>query len=121
MPPQALLTTSSFAAQRLHHADGKRDLLERIALVEVKAAFHRHDGHAGELAADQPAAVADGRASAENAESPRIRARLLPRSAVTRLPSPVPRMMPACGVPFHDLRIYAAAASTFSKRPCMDG
>ena len=53
MPPQALLTISTSAAQRLHHAHRERDLLERLALVEVEAAFHRHDRFAGELAADQ--------------------------------------------------------------------
>ena len=52
-------------AQGLHHAHGQRDLLERIALVHVEAAFHRHDGQAGELAADQPAAMAGGRAARE--------------------------------------------------------
>ena len=31
------------AAQGLHDADGQGDLFERIALVEVEPALHRHD------------------------------------------------------------------------------
>ena len=61
IPPQALLTTSSFAAQGLHHPDRERDLLERVALVQVKPPFHRHHRQAGQPAADEPAAMADRR------------------------------------------------------------
>ena len=49
-------------AEGLHHPHRQRDLVERVALVHVEAAFHRHDRQARELAADEPAAVADGRA-----------------------------------------------------------
>ena len=47
-------------AQGPHHADRKGDLPLRIALVGVEAAFHRHDRHALQRAADELARVADG-------------------------------------------------------------
>ena len=45
------------AAQRLHDAHRQRDLLERIAFVEVKSSFHGDDALAGEPSADEPAGV----------------------------------------------------------------
>ena len=48
-----------FDTERLHHAHGKRYLLERVAFVGVEAAFHRHDGQATQAAADQVPDVAD--------------------------------------------------------------
>ena len=77
MPPQALLTISTLAAQRLHHADRERDLLERVAFVEVEPPFHGHDGLAGKLAADQPARVRRGRSIAGKCGMSRVGKRRL--------------------------------------------
>ena len=88
-------------AEPLHHAHRQRDLLERVAFVLMEAAFHRHDGHAFEPAADEPAAVAGGRRLREVRESLRSRASAATSICSTRPPRPVPRMMPACGVSGH--------------------
>ena len=40
-------------SEGLYHAHRKRDLLHRVAFIEMEAAFHRDDGHAAQLAADQ--------------------------------------------------------------------
>ncbi len=43
-----------------HDADGKGDVLHRIALIEVHAALHRGDGHVSHFADDEFSGVADG-------------------------------------------------------------
>ena len=72
-------------------------LLERVAFVEVEAAFHRHDGHAAEGAADQPARW---RVAVDSGSAGCRRRRIAASTSIssTRPPRPVPRMMPACGV-----------------------
>ena len=67
MPPQALLTIEHLAAQRLHHAHRERDLLERVALVEVEAALHGHDGLARRACRRRAGRRATGRWSAGSA------------------------------------------------------
>src|SRR5262249_9642792 len=47
----------NLAAQRLHHTDGEGDLLEGVAFVSVKAAFHRDDRLSGQFPADEAAGV----------------------------------------------------------------
>ena len=50
------------AAKLAHHPDRKGHLPGRIALVQVKPPFHRHDRVAGELATNQlPLMALDGR------------------------------------------------------------
>ena len=87
------------AAQRLHDAHRQGDLLERIAFVEVEAPLHRHDGLAGQLAADQPAGVRGDRRVRESAECRRREASPRPAMSSARPPRPVPRMMPMRGLP----------------------
>ena len=48
-------------AEGIHHANGKRRPLGRVAFVTMEAALHGDDRHAAELAAEQSAAMADGR------------------------------------------------------------
>ena len=90
MPPQALETTSSFAPRAFITRTGSVICLQRIALVHVEAAFHRHDRQAAELAAHQPAAMAGRRAIGKVRNLARIRARPPPRSARRGCPGPCP-------------------------------
>jgi deoxyribose-phosphate aldolase len=52
-------------AQGLHHAHGQRDLLQRIALVQMKPPVHRDDRRATHVAAHEPAVVREGRRTRE--------------------------------------------------------
>ena len=57
IPPTALGDDQQFGAEGLKDPYGKRQLLERIALVHMEAAFHGDDRQAFQFAAHEPTAV----------------------------------------------------------------
>ena len=79
----------ALAAQRLHHPHRQRDLLKRIALVKVETAFHRHDGLAGQPAADEAGRRGNAPSIPGNAECRR-------RPATPRRRSPRPGRRGRC-------------------------
>ena len=115
IPPHAFDTTSVSRAERAQHAHRKGHLLERVALVAVKAPLHRDH----RLARRACRTAAGRRATPPwTAGTPECRrTRSVASTSISRAspPSPVPRMIATSGTRANRARTTAAAAFDASR------